>query len=115
MDNLTNIVLQMLEGTQVTLEIFFVTLILSLPLGLLAALGRISKFKPLSRFIEFLHLADAGHAADVAAFICLLRTADGGDNAAGYRGGAPRLYAKLRRLFCRNFPGGHTGGADWPV
>ena len=53
MDNLTNIVLQMLEGTQVTLEIFFVTLILSLPLGLLAALGRISKFKPLSRFIEF--------------------------------------------------------------
>ena len=43
----------MLEGTQVTLQIFFVTLIASLPLGLLAALGRISSIKPLSRFMEF--------------------------------------------------------------
>lgn len=43
----------MLEGTQVTLQIFFITLIASLPLGLLAALGRISEIKPLSRFMEF--------------------------------------------------------------
>lgn len=45
--------LLMLEGTQVTLEIFFVTLILALPIGLLAALGRISAFKPLSLLMEF--------------------------------------------------------------
>ena len=36
-----------------TLQIFFITLIASLPLGLLAALGRISEIKPLSRFMEF--------------------------------------------------------------
>ena len=53
MDSLLNTVVLMLEGTQVTLQIFFVTLIASLPLGLLAALGRISSIKPLSRFMEF--------------------------------------------------------------
>ena len=53
MDSLLNTVVLMLEGTQVTLQIFFITLIASLPLGLLAALGRISEIKPLSRFMEF--------------------------------------------------------------
>ena len=53
MDSLLNTVVLMLEGTQVTLQIFFITLIASLPLGLLAALGRISSVKPLSRFMEF--------------------------------------------------------------
>ena len=33
--------LLIMEGAEVTLEIFFVTLILSLPIGALAALGRI--------------------------------------------------------------------------
>ncbi len=53
MDSLLNTVVLMLEGTQVTLQIFFITLIASLPLGLLAALGRISSIKPLSLFMEF--------------------------------------------------------------
>ncbi|MCR5176216.1 MAG: amino acid ABC transporter permease [Anaerovibrio sp.] len=53
MDNLLHTVVLMLEGTQVTLQIFFVTLVLSLPLGLMAALGRISDFRILSRFMEF--------------------------------------------------------------
>lgn len=53
MDSLLNTVVLMLEGTQVTLQIFFVTLIASLPLGLLASLGRISSIKPLSRLMEF--------------------------------------------------------------
>lgn len=38
----------MLEGTVVTIEIFFLTLIISLPLGLPVALGSNSGFKPLS-------------------------------------------------------------------
>lgn len=38
----------MLDGTFVTLEMFFATIILSLPLGLMLALGRISRFKALS-------------------------------------------------------------------
>lgn len=44
---LTEIIVSMLEGTVVTLELFFITIILSIPLGLLIALARISKFKAL--------------------------------------------------------------------
>jgi polar amino acid transport system permease protein len=43
----------MLDGTQITLEIFFVTLLLSLPLGMMAALGRLSSLKIISRIVEF--------------------------------------------------------------
>lgn len=37
----------MLDGTVVTLEMFFITIILSLPLGLMLALARISRYKTL--------------------------------------------------------------------
>jgi amine acid ABC transporter, permease protein, 3-TM region, His/Glu/Gln/Arg/opine family len=37
----------MLEGTTVTLQMFFVTIVLSLPLGLVLALARISRFRAL--------------------------------------------------------------------
>lgn len=53
MENLLHTVVLMLEGTQVTLEIFFITLLLALPIGLLASLGRISKLRPLSLLMEF--------------------------------------------------------------
>lgn len=42
-----------MEGAEVTLTIFVVTLMLSLPLGALAALGRISTFQPLRYLMEF--------------------------------------------------------------
>ena len=53
MDSLLHTVVLMLEGTQVTLQIFFITLIFSLPLGLLAAFCRLSSLKLVSRFMEF--------------------------------------------------------------
>ena len=53
MENLMDTVVLMLEGSEVTLEIFCVTLVLALPLGILAALGRLSPLSPLSRFMEF--------------------------------------------------------------
>lgn len=53
MDKLFDTFLLMLEGSGITLEIFFVTLIIALPLGMLAALGRLSSLKLLSRFVEF--------------------------------------------------------------
>jgi len=43
---------QILEGLKVTLELFVTTLVLSLPLGLILALGRISKIKPLQWVIQ---------------------------------------------------------------
>ena len=53
MDKLLDTVVLMLQGSEITLEIFFVTLVLALPLGILAALGRLSKLRVLSRFMEF--------------------------------------------------------------
>lgn len=42
----------MMDGAKVTLQMFFITLVLSLPLGLVMALARISKYKPLSFLVE---------------------------------------------------------------
>lgn len=42
----------MLDGTQTTLEIFFITIILALPIGMLVALARVSHLKPLSWLME---------------------------------------------------------------
>ena len=53
MENLSHTIFLMLEGSQVTLEIFFVTIILSIPLGMMASLGRLSSIKPVSLFFEF--------------------------------------------------------------
>ena len=53
MEQLVHTFLLMLDGTQITLEIFFVTLLLSLPLGMMAALGRLSSLKIISRIVEF--------------------------------------------------------------
>lgn len=53
MGDLSSMVLQMAEGSKITLEIFFITLVLSLPLGLLASLGRMSRLKPISLLMEF--------------------------------------------------------------
>ena len=36
---------QLLEGTVTSLEVFFLTLIMALPLGFVVALGRMSKIK----------------------------------------------------------------------
>jgi amino ABC transporter, permease protein, 3-TM region, his/glu/gln/arg/opine family len=52
MDKTLDTVLLMLEGSTITLEIFCVTLALSLPFGLFAALGRLSRFRLLSRLLE---------------------------------------------------------------
>ena len=43
---------QILEGLTVTLRLFILTLVLSLPLGLILSLGRVSKIKPLNWIIQ---------------------------------------------------------------
>lgn len=48
MDYIIGILPPLLEGTVVTLQMFFATIVLSLPLGLLLALARISRFQALS-------------------------------------------------------------------
>lgn len=53
MEDMLKTALLMAEGARITLEIFCVTLALSLPLGLLTAMGRVGKAKPLRLFLEF--------------------------------------------------------------
>lgn len=51
METIVAMLKPMMEGASVTLQMFFITLVLSLPLGLLVALARISKYKPLSALV----------------------------------------------------------------
>ena len=48
-----NICEQLLKGVGASLAIFFLTLLFSLPLGLLVAFGRMSRIKPISLLIKF--------------------------------------------------------------
>ena len=51
-DKLLDILLELVPGMITTVEIFFLTLALSLPLGIIVALGRMSKFAPLAWFVK---------------------------------------------------------------
>lgn len=53
MDYIVMLLPSMLKGLTVTLKLFFLTLMLALPLGILMGMARISKFKPLKWFMEF--------------------------------------------------------------
>lgn len=50
--SIQTMLLTLSEGFGLTLVIFFLTLVFSLPLGLLVALGRISKFAPLKWLVQ---------------------------------------------------------------
>ena len=51
-EKLLNICQRLLKGVGASMAIFFMTLLFALPLGLLIALGRMSKFKPLSWIVK---------------------------------------------------------------
>ena len=53
MDYILMLLPSMLKGLTVTLKLFFLTLMLALPLGILMGMARISRFKPLKWFMEF--------------------------------------------------------------
>ena len=52
MDYVLSLIWPMMEGAKVTLSLFFITLVLSVPLGLVLALARISKFRTLSTAVN---------------------------------------------------------------
>lgn len=54
------LLIQMLKGTVVSLEVFFLTLLFSLPLGLFIALGRMSKNPFIKTPVQFLLLVVRG-------------------------------------------------------
>lgn len=52
MDYIQIILPSMLKGWTVTLQLFFITLFLALPLGILMGMARLSKIKPIAWFME---------------------------------------------------------------
>jgi len=52
MDYVLSLIVPLAHGAQVTLKLFFITLALAVPLGLLLALARISPFRVLSQFVN---------------------------------------------------------------
>lgn len=67
-DMLLGLMRQMLSGMEVTLPLFFYTLIFSLPLGVIVALMRMCKLKIVSGAHARVHPGAARHAADLADF-----------------------------------------------
>jgi len=52
MEKIVAMILPMMDGVYITLQMFFITLVLSLPLGLVLSLARMSKYRPLSFLVE---------------------------------------------------------------
>lgn len=52
MHTIANTLILMLEGTETTLQIFLITLVLSIPLGMIVSLARLSPLKLISRLME---------------------------------------------------------------
>lgn len=53
MDYIIMLLPPMIKGWTVTLQLFFLTLFLALPIGIAMGIARVSKFKPLKWFMEF--------------------------------------------------------------
>lgn len=53
MQYLLNLLPSLFEGTALTLQLFFLTLVMSMPLGIIMSLARMSKFRPLNIFMQF--------------------------------------------------------------
>ena len=53
MDYVLNIIPQLLDGCLVSFQVFIITIVLSIPLGILLSLGRISNIAPLKHAIGF--------------------------------------------------------------
>ncbi|MEL7656039.1 MAG: amino acid ABC transporter permease [Bacillota bacterium] len=52
MDDLVNISLYILQGAVISLKIYVVTIIFAIPLGMLCAIGKLTKFAPLKWILE---------------------------------------------------------------
>ncbi|MDD2189558.1 MAG: amino acid ABC transporter permease [Eubacteriales bacterium] len=52
MENLSNITLYILQGAVISLKIYLITIVFSIPLGMLFAMGKLSRFKPVKWLLE---------------------------------------------------------------
>ena len=106
-------VAQLASGMLISTQIFVITLLFSLPLGLIVAFGRLSKNRVISMIVKFYISIMRGTPLMLQLMVVyfgpyyLFHIKVG----SGYR----RICLKLRRLFCRNLPQRHSVDADRPV
>ena len=107
------------QGFLVSLQIFAFTLVGSLPLGMLVAFARMSKFRPLALLARALHLDHARHPADAAdvrdllhAVLRLWHQPDHGQQVVRDH---LCLHHQLRRLLRRDLPLRHPVHPARPV
>lgn len=107
------VTLSLLQGMRQAAVLFGLTLAFSLPLGLLVALGSMSRCRPGAGVVRRPGVGDPGHASGAAADHHFLRPRPCGrsqhlgqqPDAGVHRG----LCTELRLLFLRDLPGWHPG------
>ena len=115
------IVVQSLNiGFLQTLKLFFVTLLGAIPLGLVIALGSMSRVKPLSALTRVMVWIVRGSPLMIQLLIIfyfpgivLGNPIWGGGESGALRGSLHRVHHQLRLLFFRNLPRRHTVRARW--
>lgn len=101
---------QLAEGFLITVEIFVLTLLFSLPLGLIVAFGRMSGCKVIriiSKIYIFHHERNPSDVTDYRGVFCpLLCIPHAGGNGVSFPGGDTGIRDQLCGIFCRDLPCG---------
>ena len=115
-DYFMSILKPMLEGAQMTVLLFFIAIVVSIPLGFILTLAVKSRFKPLSWLAQgYIYVMRGTPLLLQLLFICF-RAADASSSwrIFSFRSLCRclfRLYFELCCLFCGNFP----RRASWPL
>lgn len=102
---------QLAEGFLITVEIFVLTLLFSLPLGLIVAFGRMSGCKVIriisKIYISIMRGTPLMLQIIVVYFAPLLCIPHAGGNGVSFPGGDTGIRDQLCGIFCRDLPCGH--------
>ena len=102
-----NLFLVMLKSSGVSLEVFFLTLLFSIPLALLICMGRMSKFKLISKLTSFLLLVIRGTPLMLQLIFVYF--------APPYVFGVGMQRFTAAMLFCGDLPRRHSGNSSRAV
>ena len=104
-------VAQLAGGMLISTQIFVITLMFSLPLGLIVAFGRLSKNRVISMIVKFYISIMRG----TPLMLQLMVVYFGPYYLFHIDSDLYRLCDQLRGIFCRNLPQRHSVDADRPV
>lgn len=93
----------LINGTWMTIKIFFWTLCLALPIGIIASLCEMSHIKIVKWLVKFYVLIMRGDTASSSVNLCLLWVTDSWGRFSTLSSGFIYLRFELCSVFCRNF------------